>query len=128
MNIAFGSFITLKNNNILMKTDLVEIFQTIRASLQPYAALGFSNRINSDDTYDLWSDKNIEVASEKRSETFFASITIREDHVLLATGFDHQLLGAQSAIKVTHLDDVLMKQIEDTFAAGYKMFKEKEWV
>ena len=43
-----------------MKTDLVEIFQTIRASLQPYAALGFSNRLNTDEVYDLWSDKNIE--------------------------------------------------------------------
>jgi hypothetical protein len=111
-----------------MKTDLVEIFQTIRASLQPYATLGFTNRLNTDETYDLWSDKNIEPESEKRTETFFASISIQQDHVLLITGFDHKLLGNQSAIEIKQLDEVLMNQIEETFAIGYKMFKEKEWV
>lgn len=111
-----------------MKTDLVEIFQTIRASLQPYAALGFSNRLNTDETYDLWSDKNIEIDLEKRAETFFASVSIHEDHVLLSTGFDYKLLETQSAIEIKQLDDVLLKQIEETFAAGYKMFKEREWV
>ncbi|MEJ5961739.1 hypothetical protein [Pedobacter immunditicola] len=111
-----------------MKTDLVEIFQTIRASLQPYATLGFSNRLNTDDTYDLWSDKNIEIASEKRAESFFASVSIQQDHVLLSTGFDCKLLGNQTAIEIKQLDDVLMNQIEETFAAGYKVFKEQEWV
>jgi len=111
-----------------MKTDLVEIFQTIRAAAQPYATLGFSNRMNTNLTYDLWSDKNIEIDSEKRAETFFASISIQDDHVLLSTGFDYKLLGNRSAIEVKQLDEVLMNQIEETFAAGYKQFKEKEWV
>lgn len=111
-----------------MKTDLVEIFQTIRASLQPYATLGLSNRLNTDETYDLWSDKNIEIETEKRAETFFAGVSIQQDHVLLSTGFDYKLLANQSAIEIKQLDDVLMNQIEETFAAGYKLFKEKEWV
>ena len=111
-----------------MKTDLVEIFQTIRAAAQPYATLGFSNRLNTDKTYDLYSDKNIEVDSGKRAETFFASVSIQQDHVLFSTGFDNKLQENQTAIKIKQLDEGLMKQIEDTFAAGYKMFKEKEWV
>jgi len=111
-----------------MKTDPVEIFQTIRAAAQPYTTLGFSNRLNTDKTYDLWSDKNIETDAENRTESFFISISIRQDHVLLRTGFDYKLLGNQSAIEIKQLDNVLMKQIEETFAVGYKMFKEREWV
>lgn len=111
-----------------MKTDPVEIFQTIRASLQPYATLGFTNRLNTENTYNLWSDKNVDTGLEKRTEAFFCGITVEQDHVLLTTGFDHQLLGNQSVIEIKRLDDVLLNQLEETFATGYKMFKEKEWV
>jgi hypothetical protein len=54
-----------------MKTDFVEIFQTIRAALQPYATLGFSNRVNSETVYELWSDKNVVIEGRKRTEVFF---------------------------------------------------------
>lgn len=111
-----------------MKTDLREIFQTIRATLQPYAVLGFSNRVNSDIEYDLWSDKNVEVEGDKRTETFFLSLSIQRDHVLLTTGFEHNLFGESSAIQIKQLDDALMDQIEGVFASGYKVFKENEWV
>ncbi|RZK56195.1 MAG: hypothetical protein EOO91_12585 [Pedobacter sp.] len=37
-----------------MKTDFVEIFQTIRANLQPYTASGFTARVNSETVYELW--------------------------------------------------------------------------
>lgn len=111
-----------------MKTDFVEIFQTIRAALQPYATLGFSNRINSDEHYDLWSDKNITKGTEHRSETFFASIHAEHGKAVLKTNFDHQLLDGRQEIEITELDGDLMNEIEGAFAQGYKIFKEKEWV
>lgn len=125
-----------------MKTDLIEIFQTIRASLQPYAALGFDNRTNSETVYDLWSNKNVEIDGEARHEVFFASVTIEKKSVTvhlfpddLQAEFDQvedanisKLLKAVAGLKVTELDDLLLTQIEDAMAAAYKLYKEEGWV
>ena len=103
-----------------MKTDFIEIFQTIRAVLQPYAALDFSNRTNSDEAYDLWSDKNFKSESESVSERFFAAVEITADGVRFRCGEDEQL--------IKELDTPAMTKIEDELSVTYKMFKEKEWV
>ncbi len=107
-----------------MKTDLIEIFQTIRAELQPYAALDFTNRVNSEEEYDLWSEKNIK--EQDITERFFASVKIESDHVC----FHYSALtgDAQLQEKVTALDDVLKMKIDDELSATYKMFKESEWI
>ncbi|NRF38236.1 DUF1801 domain-containing protein [Pedobacter foliorum] len=125
-----------------MKTDFVEIFQTIRASLQPYATVGFSNRINSETSFDLWSDKNVIIEGKKKNEVFFASVTIQKEHV----GFYYmpvyaepdmkkildpnllKLLKGKSCFHIKKLDDTLMSEIEDALAAGFKLYKEKGWV
>jgi len=125
-----------------MKTDFVEIFQTIRASLQPYATVGFSNRINSETSFDLWSDKNVVIEGKKRNEVFFASVMIQKGHV----GFYYmpvyaepdmkkifhpnllKLLKGKSCFHILKLDDALMSEIEDALAAGFKLYKERGWV
>jgi hypothetical protein len=110
-----------------MKTDLIEIFQTIRAALQPYTALGFNNRTNSEEKYDLWSEKNLEINGEKRTETFFALLEIKDDYV----SFDllpEDLSQHERTMVIKELDDLTMNLIEDKVAAGYKIFKEQEWV
>jgi len=108
-----------------MKTDAVEIFQTIRAALQPYATLGFSNRINSDEEYDLWSDKNIRTGEVDRSETFFSCVKIEGDQAYFKYWAPQEPMSSQL---VSELDDVLMKQIEDELSVAYKYFKEQGWV
>lgn len=110
-----------------MKTDLIEIFQTIRAALQPYATLGFNNRENSDVTYDLWSELNLEVNAEKRTETFFVSVAIDGDQVLLNL-LPEELPEHERPLVLKELDELTMNLIEVKLAAGYKLFKEKEWV
>jgi hypothetical protein len=125
-----------------MKTDFVEIFQTIRASLQPFATVGFSNRTNSETSFDLWSDRNVVIDGKKRNEVFFASVIIQKAHV----GFYYmpvytepemkkifnpellKLLKGKSCFHIKKLDDTLMLQIEDALAAGFKLYKEKGWV
>ena len=110
-----------------MKTDLIEIFQTIRAALQPYATLGFNDRNNSEEEYDLWSDKNMEVDGEKRTETFFVSLSIEDDHVKLDL-LPESLPQHERPMIIKELDDITLNLIEDKVAAGYKIFKEREWV
>ena len=110
-----------------MKTDLIEIFQTIRASLQPYAALGFNNRTNSEEKYDLWSELTVEVDGEKRTETFFVNLEIKEDYVLFEL-LPESLPEHERPMIIKELDSVTENLIEDKVAAGYKIFKDKEWV
>ena len=107
-----------------MKTDLIEIFQTIRAELQPYAALGFTNRMNSEQEYDLWSEKNIK--EDNITERFFASVIIKADYL----SFRYSTLTGDDVLeeKITQLDDVLKMKIDDILSATYKTFKESEWV
>ncbi|RZM22519.1 MAG: DUF1801 domain-containing protein [Pedobacter sp.] len=125
-----------------MKTDFVEIFQTIRASLQPYATLGFSNRTNSETDYDLWSDKNVVIEGKQRHEVFFASVSIKKGHVGfyfmpvysepdMKDMFDAnllKLLKGKSCFHIKKLDDLLLSQIEGALAEGFKLYKEKGWV
>lgn len=125
-----------------MKTDFVEIFQTIRASLQPYASLGFSNRINSETNYDLWSDKNVVIEGKKKNEVFFAGVMIHKEHVgfyflsadtdldikrIFDPGLPNSLKG-ESCFHIKKLDAVLMQHIETALAEGFKLYKEKGWV
>lgn len=110
-----------------MKTNLIEIFQTIRAALQPYATLGFNNRINSEQEYDLWVDKKVEIKGEERTEVFFASLKIAGDNVEINLLPDY-LSEHESPLLIRELDAVHLNQIEGKVAAGYKIFKENEWV
>jgi hypothetical protein len=110
-----------------MKTDLIEIFQTIRASLQPYATLGYNNRTNSDEKYDLWSELTVEAEGEKRTETFFVNLEIKDDYVLLDLLPDF-LPEHERPMIIKELDDITENLIEDKVASGYKIFKDKEWV
>jgi hypothetical protein len=107
-----------------MKTDLIEIFQTIRAELQPYAALGFTNRINSEEAYDLWSEKNIK--EENVTERFFTEVRIEGDHVVFRYADDSA--AGNGEIEVTQLDDIQLSKIQDQLAVTHTTFKEQEWV
>ena len=125
-----------------MKTDLIEIFQTIRASMQPYATLGFDNRSNSEQLYDLWSNKNVEIEGSSRNEVFFTSVEIKDSYVTvslfpqdqknhlqeIASPEILQLQNDESDFKIDRLDDQSLAQIEDTIAAAYKVYKDKGWV
>ena len=125
-----------------MKTDLIEIFQTIRASMQPYATLGFDNRSNSEQLYDLWSNKNVEIEGSSKNEVFFTSVEIKDSYVTvslfpqdqknhlqeIASPEILQLQNNESDFKIDRLDDQSLAQIEDAIAAAYKVYKDKGWV
>lgn len=124
-----------------MKTDLIEIFQTIRASLQPYATLGFDNRSNTEALYDLWSNKNVEIDGNLKNEVFFTKISIDARHVTLSLFPEDINLGDVKVsddlaelrteggnFSISELDDELLSQIEDAVAAAYKIYKDKGWV
>ncbi|MEJ2880842.1 hypothetical protein [Pedobacter sp. GR22-6] len=125
-----------------MKTDLIEIFQTIRAVMQPYTVQGFINRENSETLYDLWSERHVLVEGKERTEICFASLEIGKDQVLLdfmpVSGdeeigevFDPALLDLRkgdSSFHIKELDEKLLLHIENALANGFRIYKEKAWV
>ncbi|MFD0941422.1 DUF1801 domain-containing protein [Pedobacter boryungensis] len=125
-----------------MKTDFVEIFQTIRASLQPYAANGFTAHTNSDTAYELWSEKNVEIDGKNRAEVYFAGVEILEDYVAFYFMSEYaeeeikgisnanllELLEGKSCFHIKELDDILLEQITDMLAKGFTIYKQKGWV
>ncbi|MNK11526.1 hypothetical protein D3C87_295680 [compost metagenome] len=125
-----------------MKTDLIEIFQTIRAAMQPYETLGFNSRINSDTEYDLWSDKNVVLLGKQRNEIYFAGLKIMKSSVTLHFMLIYtnpeikellhpdllKLLKGKSCFHFKKLDEVLMDHVAQALDIGYKTYKQNEWV
>lgn len=125
-----------------MKTDLIEIFQTIRASMQPYETLGFNSRVNSDTEYDLWSDKNVMLLGKKKNEIYFAGLKIMTNSVtfhfmLIYTNPEVKellhpdllkLLKGKSCFHFKKLDQIMMEHVSHALDIGYKAYKKNEWV
>jgi len=124
-----------------MKTDLVEIFQTIRASLQPYTANGFTARTNSDTAYELWSEKNVDVNGQPQTEIYFAGVIINENEVefifqpivedeavknLISKDLSQFL--TDKSFKIKQLDEALMEKITEAITIGFTNYKQKGWV
>jgi len=120
-----------------MKTDLVEIFQTIRASLQPYATRGYTVHENSETGYDLYSEKNVEIDGEKVTERFFAGIYINGNAVevkLNTTEFESSKQNLtefgdnKAGLSIAELTDDRLKEVETIIEIIHTNFKEKEWI
>ncbi len=120
-----------------MKTDLVEIFQTIRAGMQPYATRGYTVHENSENGYDLYSEKNIALNGEKVTERFFTGVYINGDIVEVKINTDefstsnHNLsdFGQNKAgLQISALDDSKLKEVETLVEIIHTNFKEKEWI
>ncbi|RZK56148.1 MAG: hypothetical protein EOO87_06145 [Pedobacter sp.] len=124
-----------------MKTDFVEIFQTIRAEIQPYAVQGLNATVNSETSYQLFTAKAIATDDNAKDEIFFAGVEIKKDHVSLKfmetkngdqTSIFHpellKLLNDKSSLKITELDDLLLEKISVALATTFTHFKHNEWV
>ncbi len=120
-----------------MKTDLVEIFQTIRAGVQPYATRGYTVHENSETGYDLYSEKNIETADGKITERFFIGVYINGDVVevkLNAEEFTASTEGLKNfgdekiGYEISTLDDKKLTEVQTFVEIIHTHFKEKEWI
>lgn len=110
----------------MKKTDEIEIFQTVRADLQPYATLGFTNRLNSENGYDLWAEQKNVVNGHEVHELFFAGLKISGDTVILSLFPDD--FPQHEKVSLRTLDEVKLNQLDDKIALAFKIFKENEWI
>lgn len=126
-----------------MKTDVVEIFQTIRANLQPYTANGFTARVNSETVYELWSEKLFDANGDKIEVKPFARVNIENDVVnfsLLSIDNDLDLSkimhpdllnlseDGSASFVISEIDDKLTDQIISSLGMNFTSFKQNGWV
>ena len=118
-----------------MKKDVVEIFQTIRASLQPYAALGFGATENSETAYQLYTEKRLDETAE--DAIYFGGVEIKgpvvefclfpKDSTEFSPAFS-KLKNSNGCFQVTELGEEDVAEIEIALSEGYRIYKEKAWV
>ncbi len=125
-----------------MKTNLIEIFQTIRAAMQPYEAQGFATHTCSDTEYELRSEKLVVLQSGEKSQMYFAGLKILDNAVvfnlspLQSAAEDQSNLPAEVAelftriaqFEVAALDEALLQEITIALARGFKIYKQQGWV
>ncbi|QPH40309.1 hypothetical protein [Pedobacter endophyticus] len=120
-----------------MKTDPVEIFQSIRASVQPYGVLGYTVHENSEKGYDLYSEKNVQTENGKTTERFFVGIYINDQAVDVKLNTEEFTTSNQELINfgdnragmtITQLDDAKLKEIATFVEIIHQNFKEKDWI
>ncbi|MFD2287302.1 hypothetical protein GJU39_07035 [Pedobacter petrophilus] len=120
-----------------MKTDLVEIFQTIRAGVQPYATRGYTVHENSETGYDLYSEKNIETAGEKITERFFIGIYINGGVVEVKLNAEDFTSNTEElkvfsddkiGYEISEIDDQKLSEVQTFVEIIHTHFKEKEWI
>lgn len=120
-----------------MKTDLVEIFQTVRASLQPYASLGFEAKINTETKYALFTAQKVDQLSPSLQ---FVNLQILQDVVELCVLDSSKLadiriifpkiagLNEKGCKAIHSIDEKGIDEIETALSEGFKIYKQKGWV
>ncbi|MBC7418440.1 MAG: hypothetical protein H7325_09820 [Pedobacter sp.] len=120
-----------------MKTDLVEIFQTLKASLYSYQTRGYSVHRDSDTAYELYSEKNRMFNGKEITEFFFSGLYVEDGKVMLkfnATDFkptDQDLVVFDDHTRgfvLANLDKKKQQDIATFVEIVHAHFKKNKWV
>lgn len=123
-----------------MKPDFIEIFQSIRAVLQPYTAVGFETSINSDTAFELYTAQVVTL-NHKNQKLYFAGVKILKNQVSFYLMFIYmhpelnqllhpdllQLLKGKCCFHIKKLDDHLLNLISQALDIGFTHYKQQGW-
>lgn len=126
----------------MMKTDLIEIFQTVRAQMQPYAVEGFKSKTNTDSAYHLCTDAQVDITELIKNQVYFFGLEVKEGYVGLYfrpvyTAKEMNVIFSPNLVMqlkendcfhITRLDDLLLEQISNALKSGFKFYKQKGWI
>lgn len=121
--------------------DKKEIFDHIKKLIKKYEP-PFAARSDFASRYELWSEKDIEIAGRKRKEVYFAGLIIQSNYVgfyfmpvyadtTLRDVFEPELLSTlkgKSCFHIKQLDKKLLSQIKKSLEIGFKLYKKHGWV
>lgn len=123
-----------------MKTDFIEIFQSIRAVLQPYTVVGFETSINTDTAFELYTAQEVTV-NQKKQKLYFAGVKILKNQVsfyLMSIYIEPelkkllhpdllQLLNGKCCFHIKKLDEHLLNLISQALDIGFTHYKQQGW-
>jgi hypothetical protein len=123
-----------------MKSDLKDIFRTLKKELQKYEPR-LTPKNNDDSHYDLWLIKELEIAGRKRKELYYAGIAIQSSYVGFyfmpvygnknaAKLFGPELMATlkgKACFHIKNLDNKLLIQIRDALKTGTQIYKKMGW-
>lgn len=126
---------------IAVDIQLSKIFEAVRSLLLPYSKV-LEVRVDTNTRYELWSNKQVEIAGRKKKAVFFASVIIQKDYVgfyfmPVYTDTDIMNIFPQDLLKLLkgkscfHIKDqnkVILKQIETALKMGFKLYKQRGWL
>ena len=118
-----------------------EIFDQIKILMKKYEP-PFNARSDFESRYELWSEKEIEIAGRKRKEVYFGGLIIQSTYVgfyfmpiytetSLKEVFGAELLATlkgKSCFHIKRLDKKLLSQIKKALQIGFKLYKKRGWV
>ena len=124
-----------------MKDDLGQIFNALKKLMKKYepplvATLDFDSR------YELWSNKEVEIAGRRRPKVHFATIIIQSNYVgfyfmpiytdsNLRSVFKPELLSllkGKSCFHIRKFDKKLLGQVEKALEIGFGLYKKRGWI
>ena len=123
------------------QNELVHIFQKLKKILKKYEN-PLKPKFDLDSKYDLWSNKNVEIAGRKRKEVYFAGLIIQSTYIGLYympvyADTHHKdvfkpellkLLKGKSCFHIKKLDSELEAQIKEALDNGYTLYKKRGWI
>jgi hypothetical protein len=116
--------------------DQLEIFSRVRELMKKYVP-PFTVRINTSRSFDLWIEKEVEVAGKVRPEFYFGGVVIHAGHVgfyLMSIYIEPaekekipqellKMLTGKSCFRLKKLDAALEGHIETALDAAYNFYK-----
>jgi hypothetical protein len=120
---------------------LLPLFGELKELLSAYAQR-LTARRDEPGYFDLWSDKDIEIAGRRRKDVFFCGLIIQKSYVGfyfmplyaeddLSAVFGPELLATRkgkSCFHIKRLTPELKRQIGDALAAGWRLYEQRGWV
>jgi len=121
--------------------DLPEIFIRLKALIASYSP-PLNSRQDSEQAFDLWSDKDLVIEGRKRKEVFFASAIIQKNYVgfyfmpiyvekEITEVFKPELLRLKKGLSCFHIKDLtpeLEEQITEALRVGFELYEQRGWV
>jgi len=121
--------------------ELMRTLKKLRKILEKYEA---SLRLKFDlkEKYELWTDKEVNIAGKKKKELFFAGFTLQKNYVSfyfmpiyiepeLKEKLDPELLKllkGKSCFHIKSIDQELENKINDALQKGYNLYQKNEFI
>ena len=121
--------------------ELMRTFKKLKKILEKYEG-SLKLKFDRKEKYELWINKEVNIAGKTKKELFFAGLTLQKNYVSfyfmpiyvepeLKEKLEPELLKllkGKSCFHIKSIDQELENKIFDALQKGYKLYEENEWI